>query len=106
MLCALSRILSDIGTLISSLCGFGASSARGRWTVVSGSSGVKPAPRGRGAGSSFDCGIGGRSLVLFVFWGGLVVVIPDERVDVSEGPFVRPGMLRLHESGAEMVVLA
>lgn len=91
---------------MSSLRGFEASSARGRLTVVSGSSGVKPAPRGREAGSSLDCGIGGRSLVVFVFWSGLFVVIPDERAEVSDGPFVRPGMLRLQVSGPEMVVFA
>lgn len=64
---------------------------------------MNPAPRGRVPGSSLSCGIGGRSLVFC----GLFRVIPDERVEASDGPeVVRPGILRLQLSGAEMVVFA
>lgn len=91
------------GTLISSLRGCEASSARGRMTVVSGSSGVNPMPCGRGTGSSLDCGIGGRSLVVLSL---LLMAMPDERDDGSDGPFVRPGILSLQVSEPEMVVFA
>lgn len=46
-----------------------------------------------------------------MFWEflfmAMFVLSPDERVEASDGPpLVRPGMLRLQLSGAEMVVFA
>lgn len=86
--------------LISSLRGCDASSARGRDTVVSGSSGVNPRPCGRGAGSSLDWGSWGRSLVVLSL---LLVAKPNER---SDGLFASPGIPSLQVSELKMAVFA